>query len=415
MPEAPVGRNLRLLGAFWFLREFQLWIPVWIVYLTFERGFSFTQITAAESLYLVGVLALEVPTGAIADRFGRRVSLGLGAISLASSVTIFAFTTSPAVLFASFAWWAVATTLMSGADMALLYDTLKAAGQEHRYGRAAGRGQAVSWAGAGLATLFGGPVAAVLDIRATILIGAATCLAAAAIAFALWEPPRAAATHEGGVRGYLGTIGRAFREAWGTRAIRYVVLLFGVAVAGIETVHYLIQPYLVENGVEVGAAFSLLQVPLFAAGMAGALAAGRVERLAGPIGAVLALGAGGAVLLGMLALSPTLWLYGALPALMALNSCAYPLLTGAINRQVGSERRATVLSIGSMSLSIGMAVLAPAIGFAVDTWGVGAAFGLGAAAAAAGTLAFGGPALAAWRSRAPDAGPAAEPGAAGGP
>lgn len=59
--------------------------------------------TAAEALFLIGVLVLEVPTGAVADRYGRRVSLALGALSLASSVTIFAFTTSPVVLFASFA------------------------------------------------------------------------------------------------------------------------------------------------------------------------------------------------------------------------------------------------------------------------------------------------------------------------
>lgn len=399
MLAAPARRNLRLLYGFWFLREFQLWIPVWIVYLTLERGFSFSQITAAESVYLLGVLALEVPTGAIADRYGRRVSLGLGAVSLASSVTVFAFTTSPVVLFVSFAWWAVATTLMSGADMALLFDTLKAAGREHEYERLAGRGQAMSWSGVGLATLFGGPVAAVLDIRATILIGAATCLAAAAVAFALWEPPRAAVERTGGMRGYVGTIGAAFRDAWQARAVRYVLLLFGVTVAGLETVHYLVQPYLVENGVRVGTAFSLLQVPLFAAGMGGALLASRVERVAGPVRGLLLLSAVGMAMLGALALAPSLWLYWALPVLMAANSCAWPLMTGAVNRQVSSERRATVLSIGSMTVSVAMAVLAPVIGLAVDAWGTGAAFGLGAAATAAGIALFGAPALAAWRER----------------
>lgn len=65
-----VRRNVRLLSLFWFLREFQLWIPVWIVYLTLERGFSFSQVTAAEALFLIGVLVLEVPTGAVADRYG---------------------------------------------------------------------------------------------------------------------------------------------------------------------------------------------------------------------------------------------------------------------------------------------------------------------------------------------------------
>ena len=64
-----VRREVRLLSAFWFLREFQLWLPVWIVYLTVEQGFSLTEVTIAESLFLVAIIVLEVPTGAVADRF----------------------------------------------------------------------------------------------------------------------------------------------------------------------------------------------------------------------------------------------------------------------------------------------------------------------------------------------------------
>lgn len=398
MPASLVARNVRLLFVFWFLREFQLWIPVWIVFLTQERGFSFTQVTAAEGLYLVGVMVLEVPTGAVADRFGRKVSLGLGAVSLASSVTIFAFTSSPVVLFVSFAWWAVASTLMSGADLALLFDTLKAGGREHEYERLAGRGTATTWGAIGLATLFGGPVAAWLGIRATVLIGAVTCLVAASAAFALAEPPRGSAAAGGGVAAYVRSIAGAFREVWANRVLRLLVLLASAMVAGLETVHYLVQPYLLDAGIEVGALFSLLQVPLFAAGMAGALLAGRIEARLGAVPGMLAMGAGGAAMLGVLALAPNLWAYGALPAAMAAGSCTWPLLTGAVNRQVDSARRATVLSIGSMGLSIGMAVLAPFIGYLVDRWGVAPAFALGAGAAGLGLVLFGAPAVTAARS-----------------
>ncbi|MES4793059.1 MAG: hypothetical protein C4321_08825, partial [Chloroflexota bacterium] len=77
----------------------------------------------------------------------------------------------------------------------------------------------------------------------------------------------------------------------------------------------------------------------------------------------------------------------------------WPLVTGAVNRQVSSERRATVLSIGSMVLSVSMAVLAPFIGWAVDVRGVGAAFALGAVVTTSGVLVFGPAALGAWRHR----------------
>jgi MFS family permease len=184
------ARNVRLLYLYWFLRDFQLWIPVWIVFLTVQRGFSLTQVTVAEGLFLVGVLLLEVPTGAVADHWGRSRSLGLGVLFLGVSILIFAFTTTFGVLLASFMLWSVASTLTSGADMALLYDTLKATGDEGSYERIAGRGHAYRWAGVGIATLLGGPVAAVTDIRFTIIVGAGTCLLTAFVAFSMWEPAR---------------------------------------------------------------------------------------------------------------------------------------------------------------------------------------------------------------------------------
>ena len=70
---------------------------------------------------------------------------------LGVAVLIFAFTQSFAVLLASFLLWSVASALMSGADMALLFDTLRAAGREAQYERLAGRGMACAWSGGGCA------------------------------------------------------------------------------------------------------------------------------------------------------------------------------------------------------------------------------------------------------------------------
>lgn len=367
-----LGRNLRLLYAYWFLREFQLWIPVWIVFLTIEQGFSLTAVTVAEGLFLVGVVALEVPTGAVADRWGRSISMALGAFFLGVSVLIFAFTTSFAVLLASFMLWSVASTLMSGADMALLFDTLKLGGRESDYERIAGRGAALNWSGVGVATLLGGPVAALFDIRFTIFLGAATCLVTSLIALSLWEPP-----HPRGDKPadpYLRSIRLAFEEVSATGDLRAVILLAGVAMAALHGVQYLVQPFLVDRDIEVGVAFSLLQVPLFAAGMLGALLAARVAGQNGTRRALFVvplIGAGGCV---TLALTPGMGAYAAFPVVVLVGSMLHPLSTGYVNRRVGSERRATVLSMQGMVMSLVMAAMVPALGFATDTWGLGMAF-----------------------------------------
>ncbi len=386
-------RNLGLLFGYWFLRDFQLWFPVWIVFLTVERGFSLTQVTLAESIFLIGVLVLEVPTGAVADRYGRSVSMALGALVLGVAILIFSFTSSFPVLVASFLMWSLASALMSGADMALLYDTLKAAGRENHYERLAGRGMASSWAGLVLATFLGGPVAALFDTRLTMFVGAGTCVATAAIAISIWEPPHQA---EGEKQPYFSTIRAAFAEVWRNVDVRITVMLVSSAFAALEASHYFIQPYLLDRGISVGVMFSFLQVPILLAGLGGALLSGRISRkggaralLAGPL-----IGAFGYFVLTVM---PGLTGYLALPLVMGVSSCVEPIATGFINRRIGSERRATVLSIASMSRSVVLAVMAPGLGYTTDHWGLAQAFAIGGAMAAAAALTFGLPLL--WRTR----------------
>jgi MFS family permease len=388
--DIPAARNVRLLYLYWFLRDFQLWIPVWIVFLTVERGFSLTQVTAAEGLFLVGVVALEVPTGAVADHWGRSRSLGLGMLFLGVSVLIFAFTNTFAVLLTSFMLWSVASTLMSGADFALLFDTLKATGDEGSYERIAGRGHALQWAGVGVATFLGGPVAALTDIRFTILFGAATCVVGALVAFLMWEPGHAAegdATEPAERERYWRSIGTAFADVARNREVRTVLLLTGTAYAAMEGLMYLVQPYLVDRGIEVGVLFSMLQVPTFLIGIGGGLLAARLQGQGRLL--MLLLPAIGAGAYFSLMAAPGLSAYAAFPLMYGLASLLMPLATGQINRLVGSKRRATVLSIHGMVGSLVLAGLAPALGFATDEWGLSAAFALGGAATLAALMLFG--------------------------
>ena len=84
----------------------------------------------------------------------------------------------------------------------------------------------------------------------------------------------------------------------------------------------------------------------------------------------------------------------AFPLLYALGSCLDPIAGGYVNRRIGSERRATILSIKGMVTSLVLAVLAPVIGFTTDNYGIDVAFATGGLLAAASLLVFGGPLIA---------------------
>lgn len=389
MTNLHTDRNLRLLNAYWFLRDFQLWIPVWIVFLTVDQGFSLTEVLIAEGLFLVAVVLLEVPTGAIADRYGRSTSLALGAFVLGLAVFAFAFATNFPLLLVSFLTWSLASTFMSGADTALLFDTLKAAGRTAEFEKRAGRGAAISWLGIGLATLLGGPVASLISTESTIYIGAGTCLVTAVMAMLVREvrPEHPQSEHPN----FVGSVRGAFREIWRQPEVRAVVLLGGVTFAAIESISYLVQPYLLDRGIEVSALFSALQVPIFVTGLAGALVSARVLQRFGLARSLLlapVLTVAGCLALAM---APGLLAFAALPMLVGLSTCLQPIATGAINRRVSSERRATVLSLYGMSSSLVMAAMAPGIGFTTDNAGLASGFLLAGALALLALAVFGVP------------------------
>ena len=82
--------NIWKLYAYTFVTYFQLWWPIWVIFLQDERDLSLTQIGALESIFWIGAVVLMVPAGAMADRWGRRLSLLLGSLVTAVAVFLFA-------------------------------------------------------------------------------------------------------------------------------------------------------------------------------------------------------------------------------------------------------------------------------------------------------------------------------------
>ena len=73
-----LGRNVRLFYALAVAREFTPMLAVWVVYLTDFRHLTLTQVGVMEGLFWAVKLGLELPSGAFADRFGRRATFITG-------------------------------------------------------------------------------------------------------------------------------------------------------------------------------------------------------------------------------------------------------------------------------------------------------------------------------------------------
>src|SRR3990170_667078 len=106
--------NIWKFYVFQFFLNFQLWWPIWVIYLTEERGLSLTQVTLIDIPFWLSIILLQIPAAAIADRWGRKPTLTLGALALSLAVTVFGLAPSYPLILTSYLIWGVGVVLVTG-------------------------------------------------------------------------------------------------------------------------------------------------------------------------------------------------------------------------------------------------------------------------------------------------------------
>jgi MFS family permease len=155
-----------------------------------EKGLSLSQIFALQSIFSAAVLLWELPSGRLADKYGRvfciKLSVPFAALAMVAyglSDSFWQFAVCELVL-------AVASGLYSGVDTALLIDSLKAAGQERQYVKISQRMNAFGYASIAV----GVPVAVVLvhyvGISSTLIADGLLTLVGVCFVWRLVEAPR---------------------------------------------------------------------------------------------------------------------------------------------------------------------------------------------------------------------------------
>lgn len=365
-----LGANLRRFYAYRFLANLLLWLPIWVLYLQRERGLSLAQITALDAPFWLISLLAQVPTGAFADRYGRRIALVVGGLILAVAYLVFGLASSFPILLASYALWGVGMAFTQGADLALLYDQVAGLGRESDYPRLAGRAFACTAAAAIVSLAVGAPLAALTRLDVPILITAGLSLLSVAVAWRLDEP-----RHHAGARrpGVLEAMRRGTQEAWREPHLRYM-LLFSSAVRVSELAPVVfVQPFLMRHGVAV-AEVGVWQIPARVGSVAAALYAYRLVRRVKERRFLLAapwLVCACFVLLGTV---DNLIAFVAFPLFAVASAAVDPTVSDYINRHTEAAQRATVLSLGQLLGSVVLVALEPGLGAIAQQAGLPAAF-----------------------------------------
>ncbi|WP_456270975.1 MFS transporter [Bacillus sp. AK031] len=119
------------------------------------RGLEPLHILWLQLFWSGAVLIGEVPGGVVADRFGPKVSFLIGVIIKIGSLVLLIFSYEPWMFFLFSALNGFSVTFFSGADEALVYESLKEVNDHHRMDRAMGKIQSAGFISMILAVLFG--------------------------------------------------------------------------------------------------------------------------------------------------------------------------------------------------------------------------------------------------------------------
>lgn len=364
----PLRRNIALYYGYIFLMQSGLWLGIWIKYLIDGRGLELKWILAMDMPFWLAVAVMQAPFGALADHIGRRRILALGAGLYALTILGFGFTTNYWMLFADYMLWALAMSAFSGADQALLFDSMKAAGRQSEFQHVLGRGYAVQLTAALIGITGGGFFAEMTSLAFTVQVSALFPLLAAGAALLMAEAPL-----ERTERAYWRSLGGGFSFAWRHPQVRYTLLVGAVLMTGTFGPVVLIQPFLLNHNVET-ALFGLIQAPIRVVSVVSALSAGYVAMRVARTPLVTA-GCAAVILsyLGLAAVDSTgAFAFFAAPAIA--QAIVQPAIGAHLNERIPSERRATVLSLMQLAFSLQVAFFEPTLGLFADDVSLTAAF-----------------------------------------
>ncbi len=90
-----------------------------------SKGITLSQIVVAQGLFSLAVIIMEVPTGLVADKFGKKFSMALGYAINAFGIILFALIPTLFNFYIMRFLQATGSALVSGANEALLYEASK--------------------------------------------------------------------------------------------------------------------------------------------------------------------------------------------------------------------------------------------------------------------------------------------------
>ncbi len=330
-----------------------------------QIGLSLTEILLLQGIFSISMVVMEYPSGYLSDRIGYRTALNVASLLGIVGWGIYTVADSFSQVLIAEIILGFSISFISGSDSAMLYESLKANGEEQHYSRHEGRKSGMGQLGEACGAIFAGLLYASAPLL-PFIIQVLVWVLALLLTRSMVEPQEKLQAPESHLAEAWKSTRYALKE---NKRLRYTILLS--VVLGLTSYYpiWLIQPYMQDGGVPIAWfgpiwAAANLSVALFA------LISHRSHLRLGDRWMVLLIIV--VVIAGYLGLGLVGGLWGFLfyYLLTCMRGLRGPMLLSHAQREIPSANRAGILSLQSLCFRISFVCTGPLIGMVADNVGV---------------------------------------------
>jgi MFS family permease len=344
--------------AKWFMLIMPIVVPFYN-----SNGMSQFDIMLLRAIYSVAIVVLEIPSGYFADVLGRKNTLIIGSILGFVGYLTYSFSHGFAMFLVAEIILGIGQSLISGADSAMLYDTLAEQKRSKQYLKYEGRVISLGSFAEAIAGIAGG-LLATHSLRTPYYFQTGVAFIAIPAAITLIEPARKKALEKLRFADILNIFHHVIVE---DKPLRLNILFSSVIGASTLAMAWFVQPY-----------FQVLNLPVFWFGVLWTLLnlsvgvtsmfAYKVDKKLGQTKTVF-------LIFSIIALSyigvgffQAYWAIAFLFLFYLARGVATPVLKDYINKMTDSSVRATVLSIRNFIIRLIFAGFGPLLGYFNDEY-----------------------------------------------
>ncbi len=255
-----IGSNIRKMYLFKIFSGVVFFAPIVMVFKG-DNNVSLSEVFYLQIVFAMSMVLFEVPTGYFADIYGRRASMISGAVLQVFGIIAFSFSYGFGDFLLVDLLMGLGLALYSGANSALVYESLKALNRSSEYKKIWGNMQFYNVMTVGLSSVIGGVIAHYSEMRYTIYASVPFYFLMLVVAWSFVEPTRAEVLVKKGYgKAFLKKIKMIFRES---KKLRWIILYSAVVLGLNQSIYPAYQYYFKEVGlafVYFGLVFASFQV-----------------------------------------------------------------------------------------------------------------------------------------------------------